>query len=133
MNVRQLVVGLAVAAALVGAVAGCSGGGGSGSVGAGTAASSTAAAGALRIDMLDVPDSVPCNGTTSATVPVQYATSAATRVRLYVDGREIPHVKIDDSVQVPVHCDPVPHTVVVIAYDAGKGKTSQQKNVVSSG
>jgi hypothetical protein len=127
-RVRRLLgaTGLAVVVA-VGA-AGCSGGSGA------SDAAKTSPAGATRIDTFDVPTSATCGNETSTTVTVNYAVSNATREKLVVDGLDVGGVDgSDGTVDVPIHCDPLPHTFVLFAYDADGHRTSQQKIVQVSG
>ncbi len=69
-----------------------------------------------------------CSGGPSTTFSVQYATSDAKHQDLIVDGRVVPGTDSPSgSVEAPVHCDAVPHTVVLIAYDATEHRTAEQK------
>ena len=97
------------------------------------AASSTTAptvsqAGAARIVTFVVPASVNCNGASSTKVPVEYKVTDAARQELSVDGLAVDGVdKPSGTVDAPVHCDGVPHTVALIAFDAKGARTSQVK------
>jgi hypothetical protein len=87
-------------------------------------------AGSARIISFDVPASVSCaQGTTSTTVSVSYGTSGATKQQLSVDGRPIDLSSGSGKVDAPVHCDTLPHTFVLFAYDAAGRYSSQQKLV----
>ncbi len=108
---------LVIGTLLMGAAAGC----GSSSEASGTKSSA-------KIELLEVPESASCGGSTSVTVAVRYATSGAARQRLLVDGRdEGLATGPDGNVSVPVHCDPLPHTVVLIAWDDEGRRTFLQK------
>jgi hypothetical protein len=100
-----------------------------GAVLAGAAAgSSKSDGGAARIKSFDVPKSVDCQGKTSTTVTVSYAVSKAKKQVLAVDGRQLGGTgKSKGSVDAPVHCDPLPHTFVLAAYDASGKRTTEQK------
>ena len=76
---------------------------------------------------LDAPASVACNGATSTTVSISYATADAKSKQLLVDGLSIDGTEpASGSLVVPVHCDALPHTVVLIAKDADGGRTVKQ-------
>jgi len=97
------------------------------------AAATDNAPGTAVISSFDVPDTVECGGKTSTTVPVTYATSEADQQELYVDGRLEPGTDgATGSLSVPVHCDPLPHTFVLIAYDAQHRRTAREKKVVTN-
>ncbi|HEX5586837.1 MAG TPA: hypothetical protein VFZ17_05975 [Acidimicrobiia bacterium] len=88
------------------------------------------ARGSAEILSLDAPGSVDCAGATKMTVAVTYSTSGAASQRLVVDGLPIDGVtQPSATVDVPVHCDPLPHTVVLIAKDAQGGRTTKQLTV----
>jgi hypothetical protein len=96
--------------------------------GAAGAGSPRGQAGAARITSFDVPKSVDCQGKTSTMVTVSYAVSKAKKQVLAVDGRELGGTgKSKASVEAPVHCDPLPHTFVLAAYDSSGKRTTQQK------
>ena len=84
--------------------------------------------GSATISALDVPASVACEGKTSTTVTVTYATEGAAKVTLLVDGRRLPEAKaVRATLDVPVHCDPLPHTFVLVAEDADGGQTADER------
>jgi hypothetical protein len=87
------------------------------------------AAGTATIPVFEVPATAACAaGETSVTVKVQYQTAGAKRQRLLVDGADVPGLDEDQAtLDVPVHCDTLPHTFVLVAYDANDQKTTQQK------
>jgi hypothetical protein len=59
---------------------------------------------------------------------VQYATTGAKRQQVIVDGRDVPGTEAaNGSVDAPVHCDPLEHTVVLVAYDSQGHRTSQTR------
>jgi hypothetical protein len=90
--------------------------------------SKSAGGGAAKIKRFDVPTSVDCGGKTSTTVTVSYAVSKATKQKLVVDGRALGGTgKSQASVDAPVHCDPLPHTFVLAAYDSAGKRTTEQK------
>ncbi len=96
--------------------------------GCGTA-SDAAGTSSARIERLEVPAAATCgSGATSVDIPVSYRTTGATRHKLLVDGRDDGlATKADATVTVPVHCDPLPHTVVLVAYDEDGRRTSLQR------
>ena len=114
-------------AALLGVTV-CSGSDGSSASGGTTA--TTAAAGAAQITTLDVPTDIVCPpDTPSTTFTVTYATTGAKKLQLVVDGRTI-EGELADAATVPnvaVHCDLVPHTVVLFAYDADGQRTAEKR------
>lgn len=71
-----------------------------------------------RVTTLDVPAATACNGATSVLIPVRYSVEDAVRQELFVDGRPEPLASDTGTVSVAVRCDPLPHSIVVIAYDA---------------
>jgi hypothetical protein len=61
-------------------------------------------------------------------VQVRYATKGADRQDVIVDGRVVPGTEsARGSVDAPVHCDPLEHTVVLVAYDSKGHRTAQTK------
>jgi hypothetical protein len=89
--------------------------------------STTRPATAAAITTFDVPASVPCTDVTKTTVTVGYATTNARKVQLYVDGLAQPNVPMSGSLTVPVHCDALPHDVVVRALDRNGHPTVSKK------
>jgi hypothetical protein len=65
-------------------------------------------------------------------VPVKYSTTGSSTTKLLVDGRPTPLSSASGSVDAPVHCDSLPHTFVLFAYDAQGRYTSQQKLVTTT-
>jgi len=87
--------------------------------------------GRARITTFEAPASVACGAAeTSTSFSVKYATRDAARAEVRVDGRPL---ELDDpakgSIDVQVHCDPLPHDVVLFAYDAANQKVFEQKLV----
>jgi hypothetical protein len=98
-----------------------------------TTVASDGAPGTAKITALDVPESVECGGKTSTTVSISYATEGAKKRELYVDGRKEQGTDAaSGTVSSLLHCDPLPHTVDLIAYDAHGGKTVLEKKVVTN-
>jgi hypothetical protein len=94
------------------------------------APSTTQKSGAAKIVSFDVPATVQCAANTpSTTFAVSYDVSGAKRQELLVDGRVEPGTNAASATlsSVPVHCDAVPHTVVIVAYDANNRRTAMQK------
>jgi hypothetical protein len=110
---------------LVGSMALLAACGGSDSSGSSNS-SSTAKA---TITSFTVPKTTACApGDTSTSVDVEYAVSGAVRQKLLVDG--LAATGVDGSsgtVTVQVHCDPLPHTVVLVAYNSAGERTSKQE------
>jgi ABC-type glycerol-3-phosphate transport system substrate-binding protein len=133
-HLRQISL-LVLAVALMAALAACSSGGDDSAQGATstTTVSNTEKPGTARVTTFDVPASVDCGGKTSTTVQVQYATSGAKKQELYVDGRIVSGTDAaSGTVSAPVHCDPLPHTFVMVAYDANGRRTPVEKKVTTN-
>jgi len=96
-----------------------------------TAPTTAPVAAAAKVTALEVAGSVPCNGATNVTIPVTYATEGAARQELYVDGRPVPLPDPAGTVEVALHCDQLPHSVVVIAYDADDRRTPRAAKVTT--
>ncbi len=94
-------------------------------------ASSTAPAGSAKITSFVVPASVQCGHATSTKVHVTYTVAGAKSTQLIIDGRTVPGDATSASVDPLVHCDPLPHTVAVVAVDAAGHRTSTVKNVTT--
>jgi len=123
--------GLSIAAAVATLALGCAAcGSGSGSSSA-NPTSTTAAAdapGTARISTFDAPRTVTCTDAPSTTVAVKYATEQAARQEVIVDGRAVPGTDAaTGEVEAPVHCDPLEHTIVLVAYDKDGRRTAQTK------
>jgi hypothetical protein len=81
----------------------------------------------------EVPATADCAGATSTTVTVTYATEGAKKQELYVDGRITPGTDATSgSVVAPVHCDPLPHTFVLVAYDENGRRTAAEKKLTTN-
>jgi hypothetical protein len=116
---------------VVAAMAACSGDSSSGAQKPAT--STSEAAGDAKVTSFEVPASAECAGSTSTTVTVSYATSGASKQELYVDGRTVPGTDATSgSVTAPVHCDPLPHTFVMIAYDTAGRRTALEKKLTTN-
>lgn len=110
----------------LGTLAGC--GGGSSSPEAVVPTSTTVKPGTATITSFDVPASVQCTGGPSITFSVTYATQGAAYQQLIVDGRAGDRLTAaSGTIEAPVHCDALKHTVVLAAYDKADGLTSQAK------
>jgi hypothetical protein len=112
-------------------------GGDGGSAGASSkdqaATSTTSGPGDATISVFEVPTDVACGGKTSTSVHVKYATTHAKSQQLIVDGRPVDGTKdATGELDVPVHCDPLPHTFVLIALDSRGRPTALQKIVNTS-
>jgi hypothetical protein len=129
--VKNRRTGILLTTALIGILAACS----SGSPGKATPnptspTSTTAAPGSAKITTFTVPASVQCGAAPSITFSVGYAATGAKSLQLLVDGRDNPGlVATGGTIQVPVHCDAVAHTVVLVALDDKGGQTVQQKTL----
>lgn len=125
---KRLVVAVAAVAALAIVGTACSDDSESGA-----ATSTTAAAdkpGTATISKFEVPETVQCEANTpSTTFPVTYEVTGAKRQQLLVDGRVEPGTDAASGTlaAVPVHCDAVPHTVVIVAYDDAGHRTADKK------
>lgn len=119
-----------VAVGVAAVVAGCGGSGDSAASSSGSA--TTLSTGGAKITKFDVPASVDCAGKTSTTVAVSYAVEDGKTQELVVDGLPIEGTDApSDTLQVPVHCDPLPHTFVLVARDSGKAPTIQRQNLTT--
>jgi len=85
--------------------------------------------GTATIVTFDVPATVDCAaGATATTVSVTYAVTGAKRQELRIDGLPIDGTNEPSAtVLAGVRCDPLPHDVVLIAYDASGHRTAKQK------
>jgi hypothetical protein len=130
MRWREYALAAVGAGALL--LAGCSGGGNAGATNA-NATTTTIGHGTAKITSLEVPATAECNGKTSVTVHVTYSTEGAKSVELLVDGAAVPSATATSgALDVPIHCDPLPHTFVVVAKDASGKETSLQKLVMTN-
>ena len=90
--------------------------------------SGASGSGSATIDTWEVPTSIACGGQTSVTAQVRYVTSGASRRQLLVDGLKISGTDAASaSLSVPVHCDALPHTFVLVVYDAQGHRAVSQK------
>jgi hypothetical protein len=112
----------------------CGGGGdNAGAANSNAATTTTNEPGTAKISSLDVPPTAACNGKTSVTVHVSYATEGAKSVELVVDGAAVPSATATSgALDVPIHCDPLPHTFVIVAKDSNGRSTSLQKLVTTN-
>ena len=84
--------------------------------------------GSAKISTFDAPRTVTCGAAPSTTIQVKYATVKAERQEVIVDGRAVPGTEAaSGEVEAPVHCDPLEHTVVLVAYDKEGRRTAQTK------
>ena len=126
---------LTAAASLVLVAAVLTGCGGDSSSSAQPKATTTTAdvPGTAKVTAFDVPASVACTGATSTSVTVSYGTSGSSKQELYVDGAIVPGTDAaSGTVSAPVHCDPLPHTFVMIAYDAAGHRTALEKKLTTN-
>jgi hypothetical protein len=115
------------------ALASCSGDSSNNAAKAATTVPPTAVKGGdAAIDTFTVASSAACNGKTSVTVAVDYKISGAKKAELSVDGRPQALDSMQGSVSPVVHCDTLPHTIVLVAYDSQNRKTAEQKLVVTT-
>ena len=128
-----------IAAALVvfagaAAIAGCGGDDSSkASTNPTTTSTGSDVPGTAKVTAFDVPATADCKGSTSTSVSVTYATEGAAKQELYVDGRVTPGTgAASGSVTTDVHCDPLPHTFVLVAYDANGRRTTAEKKLTAS-
>ena len=125
------------AIALVAALAAGCGGDDSGAASPTTAgdpasASTTLPQGNAKITKLEAPATVACKGATSTEVTISYATTDAASKQLLVDGLRIDGTDpASAELSVPIHCDALPHTVVLIAKDGAGGKTVEQAMITT--
>jgi hypothetical protein len=127
MNVhRRGLSFVALVATVVIGCAACSSGSGSSSSGAVTTTGDVP--GSAKITTFDAPRTVTCDAAPSTTIQVKYATKEAERQEVIVDGRAVPGTEAaTGQVEAPVHCDPLEHTVVLVAYDKDGRRTAQTK------
>jgi hypothetical protein len=83
--------------------------------------------GTAKISSFVVPASVDCGSLNNISVPVSWSTEGAKSQQIVVDGRPVDGTNLPSgSAEVVVHCDPVAHTVVIIAVDSKGGQTYKQ-------
>jgi len=130
---RSLLILLASAVFGVGALTGCSDSS-SGASGDSSSTTSTApSASGVKITSLTVPPSVDCNGKTSVDITIGYAVEGAAKQEVLVDGRQVDGTEQPTgSLDTWVHCDSLPHTIVVVGYDARGRHTSKQLMVTTN-
>ena len=90
--------------------------------------------GSAQIVKFEVPESVQCEANTpSTTFVVSYEVSGAKRQQVLVDGRIEPGTDAPSATlaAVPVHCDAVADTVVIVVYD-DVGKRTAEKKVLAT-
>ena len=127
---RGLLVTTAAMVAIVVSLAGC--GTSNDSSATESPSSSTMPTGSASITRFDVPETVDCAGATSTVVEISYTTEKAKTQELVVDGLPVEGTDAASAtLQVPVHCDELPHTVVLVARGASKQPTIRQKNLVT--
>jgi hypothetical protein len=90
--------------------------------------------GSATISTFDVPaGAVQCYGKTSVVVHVRYGTAHAAAVQLFVDGAPVPNLAAPSGdLDVPIHCDPLPHTFVMVAKDKEARPTTVRKIVITA-
>jgi hypothetical protein len=129
--------GLTVAVVLATVLAACS----SGSSDSTTPSTSPSAAvttalvpGTAKIVMLDVPATAQCPAQATQTqFTVTWKTSGAKSTVVKVDGAPIPGAtRTSGSARAQVHCDPLPHDVVIIATDDNGHFTSDRKIITTN-
>jgi hypothetical protein len=130
MTRRTLAI-LAGCLALIATVTACGDNSGNSSS-ASTPTTTTEVPGTGKVDAFAVPDMVQCGHATSTAVTVTYATSGAAKQSLLVDGALMPLDAASGSAQVAVHCDALPHTVVLYLTDATGHHSSEKKILMTS-
>jgi outer membrane biogenesis lipoprotein LolB len=105
----------------------CSSGSGSSGAANTAATSSTAAVpGTAKVVSFESPGSVACAAdATSATFTLSWKVTGAKKTVVQVDDAP------NGSAQADVHCDPLPHDVVLIATDSG-GHFTTARNIVNT-
>jgi len=136
-SAKRPVVALLVAIVAAAALSGCGGGDSSSSASSTTSTKTTTTQadvpGTAKVTSFEVPATAACGGATSTTVTVSYATQDAAKQELYVDGRLSPGTDAaSGSLAVPVHCDPLPHTFVMVAYDGNGRRTAVEKKLTTN-
>ena len=94
----------------------------------------TVAPGTAKIASFEVPATASCGGKPNVTTQVAYATSGAKSVKLLVDGgaalgadgTPLTVPAPTGQLVVAVHCDPLPHTFVLVAIDSSGHQTTKQ-------
>jgi hypothetical protein len=112
----------------------CSSGSGSSGAANTAATSSTAAVpGTAKVVSFESPGSVACAAdATSATFTLSWKVTGAKKTVVQVDGSPVPRTDAPNgSAQADVHCDPLPHDVVLIATDSG-GHFTTARNIVNT-
>ena len=94
--------------------------------------SSANAASSAAITDFRVPEHVSCApGVTSVNVKITYVTTGSESTLLSVDGRQITDLEESGALDVPVHCDPLPHTFVLVVEDADGNTASNDRVLVT--
>ena len=90
--------------------------------------------GTAKILAFDVPASVACaSGATSTKFPVTWETSGAKKIAVNVDAAPISGATdAKGTAQAEVHCDPIPHDVVIIATDRDGHFTTDRKIITTT-
>jgi hypothetical protein len=91
--------------------------------------------GAATIDSFVVPATVSCPGNaTNASFTVTWKVSGATKSVIQVDANPVAGSdKTSGSATAQVHCDPLPHDVVLLATDKNGHVTTERKILNTSG
>jgi len=131
VNVRTGTLALLSAAILLTACSSSAKSTGSSPVTSGAATTTTVGKSAATITKFVVPSSVRCDKGTATTIPLTYAISGAQRQGVSVDGRQTELTAPAGRAAPAVHCDPLPHTVTLFAYDAQGRLTSQVKQLTT--
>lgn len=134
-ELRRALAVLLVVVAGAAAVAGCSSDNSSAKSSGATATTAKGGdvPGTAKVTSFEVPATADCAGATSTSVTVTYTTEGAKKQELYVDGRITPGTDATSgSVVAPVHCDPLPHTFVLVAYDPNGRRTATEKKLTTN-
>lgn len=132
---RRCAVAALVVAGAVALGACSSGSGGDDASGAAPTSSTAPVAGTAKVASFDVPASVECAASdTDTTFTVSWKVTDAQKSVIQLDGAPIPETdQRSGSVQASVHCDPLPHDVVLIATDANGHLTTDRKILTTNG
>ena len=126
-------------AAMALVLASCGGGGSDAASEPSKSTTTTAAPGSAKIASFDVPSQASCDGKPNVTTHVQYSVAGAASVKLLVDGgaalgadgAPLTTSPPSGDLQVAVHCDPLPHTFVIVAVDGSGHQTVKQVRVTT--
>jgi hypothetical protein len=133
MSALRVVVSFVICALVLGACS--SGSNDAGGRQAAATSSTVLVPGTAKIVSFDVPASASCGASdTNTTFQVSWNVTGAKKSVIQVDAAPVPGTSdLSGTAQATVHCDPLPHDVVLIATDANGHLTTDRKIIETSG